>query len=67
MDQDFNDRTVLHLITTNSFVDLLSDSKLTVLLDNLWEGVLTNYCEGRATDYSKLTEMASAPVRKLPG
>ena len=36
MDKDFRDRTVLHLIAYNNFSQLMSDSKVTVLLDNLW-------------------------------
>ena len=36
MDKDFKDRTVLHLISYNNFSELMSDSKVTVLLDNLW-------------------------------
>lgn len=41
MDQDFRNRTVLHLITYNQYAPLMSDSKVTVLLDKLWQGKLT--------------------------
>ena len=36
MDQDFKNRTVLHIITYNGYAPLMSDSKVTVLLDKLW-------------------------------
>jgi hypothetical protein len=41
MDTDFKSRTVLHLITYNKFAPLMSDGKVTVLLDKLWQGKLT--------------------------
>lgn len=41
MDQDFKNRTVLHIITYNGYAPLMSDSKVTVLLDKLWQGKLT--------------------------
>ena len=65
MDTDFKDRTVLHLISYNAFSELMSDSKVTVLLDNLWQGKLAVSCDGRVSDYSMLTFMANDPVRKL--
>ena len=67
MDQDFKDRTVLHLISYNNFSELMSDPKVTVLLDNLWQGKLAAKCDGRVSDYSMLTFMANDPVRKLVG
>ena len=65
MDKDFKDRTVLHLISYNNFSELMSDSKVTVLLDNLWQGKLAATCDGRVSDYSMLTFMANDPVTKL--
>ena len=35
MDSDFKNRTVLNLITTYSYVPLMSDEKVSVLLDEL--------------------------------
>lgn len=67
MDQDFKNRTVLHLITYNGLAPLISDGKVTVLLDKLWQGKLTYQCDGRVSDYSKLTYLVTAPVKKLPG
>jgi len=58
---------VLHIITYNGYAPLMGDSKVTVLLDKLWQGKLTYQCDGRLSDYSKLTVMATDPVRKLPG
>ena len=45
----------------------MSDPKVTVLLDNLWQGKLASKCDGRVSDYSMLTFMANDPVRKLVG
>lgn len=42
MDQDFKNRTVLNLITYNGYEQLMRDSKVTVLLDNLWQGESAN-------------------------
>lgn len=67
MDIDFKDRTVLHLICHNTYVDLLSDQRVTALLDNLWQGELTSKCDGRLEQYSKLSHMASSTIMKLPG
>ena len=41
MDTDFKNRTVLNLISTYRYVPLMGDEKVSVLLDELWEGKLT--------------------------
>lgn len=68
MDKDFMNRTVLHIITYNGYAPLMSGhSKVTVLLDQLWQGKLTYLCDGRLSDYSMLQFMVTDPIRKLPG
>lgn len=67
MDKDFMDRTVLNLITTFGYVPLLGDEKVTVLLDELWEGKNTYECDGKVSYYSKLTFLANNTIVKLPG
>lgn len=67
MDQDFKNRTVLNLITYNGYEPLMRDSKVNVLLDNLWQGESANKCDGRVSDFSKLTYMAITPLMKLKG
>ena len=67
MDTDFMDRTVLKLITQGDFAPLLSHEKVFAFIDELWVGKLTNQCNGKNTDFSLLTFMASAPIKKLPG
>jgi hypothetical protein len=59
MDTDFKGRTVLHLITHSGYVNLMSDDKISVLLDQLWKGRETYYCDGKLTDFSSLTVMAT--------
>lgn len=67
MDSDFKNRTVLNLITTYSYVPLMSDEKVSVLLDELWEGKLTYECDGSITYFSKLTFLLTNYVVRLPG
>ncbi len=67
MDIDFNDRSVLHLITSHEFAQLMTDNKIAALLDELWVGKLSYECDGRNEHFSKLTYLASAPLRQLPG
>jgi len=38
-----------------------------VLLEEIWQGKLTFECDGRFQDFSQLTYLASAPIKKLPG
>jgi hypothetical protein len=67
MDADFLDRTVLKLITDFGYEPLLKDVKVSALLDELWVGKNSYECDGRVTDFSMLTFLASAPIKKLPG
>ena len=67
MDKDYFDRTVLELITQHGFAPLLKCYKVEALLDELWVGKNSYDCDGRLTNFSQLTFMASAPVKKLPG
>ena len=67
MDTDYLDRTVLRLITQGDFDPLLKNEKVFAFIDELWVGKLTNQCDGKYTDFSLLTFMASAPIKKLPG
>ena len=67
MDNDFKERTVLHLITYNGYAPLMADDKIAALLDELWVGKLTYDCDGKIEDFSLLSFLASAPVKKLPG
>ena len=67
MDQDFKDRTVLHLITYNGYEQLMRDPKVTVLLDNLWAGEAAIQCDGNTSDFSLLTYMVQTPLKRLNG
>ena len=67
MDLDFRDRTVLKNITIYNFSRLLHTFKVNILLEDLWEGVHTRECDGTLSDFSMLTYLGSAEVRKLPG
>ena len=67
LDNDFKDRTVLKLITINDFVPLMGNAKISILLDEIWVGKHTYECDGRLSDFSMLTYLASAPIKKLPG
>lgn len=67
MDTDFKNRTVLHLITYEGYARLMSNDKIAALLDELWVGESTYACDGRISDFSMLTFLAGAPIKKLPG
>ena len=67
MDVDFHDRTMLKVITDKKFAGLFASEKVHVLLDEIWEGEETYDCDGRITDFSLLTFLASAPIKRLPG
>ncbi|MFO0116907.1 MAG: hypothetical protein ACK521_04600 [bacterium] len=67
MDTDFKNRTVLNLITTYRYVPLMGDEKVSVLLDELWEGKLTYECDGAISYFSKLTFLVNNSIMKLPG
>lgn len=66
MDVDFLDRTTLKHVSDNQYETLILDFKVDALLDQLWSGK-SNECNGYQADYSLLTYLASAPIRKLPG
>jgi hypothetical protein len=47
MDEDFKDRSILNIIVTNGYSELMSDPKVIALLDELWGGSLTYECDGK--------------------
>jgi hypothetical protein len=47
LDEDFKDRTVLNIIVTNGYSELMSDPKVIALLDKLWGGALSYSCDGK--------------------
>ena len=65
MEVDFLDRTVLKLITIEGYDSLLKDAKCNALLDQLWVGKASYDCDGRVTDYSMLSYLWGAPIKKL--
>jgi hypothetical protein len=67
MDIDFKNRTVLNLICYNGYAPLMADDKIAALLDELWVGKLTYECDGKTEDFSMLSFLARAPLKKLPG
>lgn len=66
MDTDYQDRTVLHLITKYGYEPLCRNAKIKILLDKLWVGAESYACDGQDTDFSLLTFLSNAPVKKLP-
>jgi len=67
MEVDFLDRTALKIITDMGYEPLLRDPKVAALLEELWVGKQTYECDGRTADFSMLTFLLSAPIKKLPG
>jgi hypothetical protein len=64
---DFLDRTVLKLITHNQYEPLMKNHKISDLLDLLWVGKNSYDCDGRVTNFSLLSYLSIAQVRKLKG
>jgi hypothetical protein len=46
LDTDFKNRTVLKIATSNSYRELVESEKVSVLLDELWEGKRSFECDG---------------------
>lgn len=67
LDIDFRNRTLMKTITIHNFEKLLKNYKVNMLLEECWEGTHSRECDGSLKDFSLMTHLASAPVRKLPG
>lgn len=65
LDTDFFDRTTFKHITDYGYEQLCGDFKVKALLDSLWIGQSYD-CNGSITDFSMLTYLMNAPIRKLP-
>lgn len=46
LDADFRDRTILKIATMNEFAPLCASDKVSVLLEEIWEGKKTYECDG---------------------
>jgi len=58
MDTDFTDRTVLAMITSYEYEELLADFKISALLDQLWKGKESSNCNGKTINFSLLTHIS---------
>lgn len=67
LDIDFRNRTLMKTISLHNFEILLKNYKVNILLEECWEGIHSRECDGSLRDFSLLTYLATAPVRKLPG
>lgn len=67
LDSDFKDRTSLKIITDNSFVPLFSSIKVSILIEEIWEGKETFECDGNTSDFSMLHYLLITPAKKIPG
>lgn len=47
MDKDYKNRTVINIITSNEFKELLANNKINTLLDSLFIGKEPFKCDGR--------------------
>jgi hypothetical protein len=45
----------------------MQNPKVNILLEEIWVGKNTYECDGRITDFSLLTFLAFAPIKKLKG
>ena len=67
LDVDFKDRTLLKIITVYKFRQLFASYKVDVLLQEIWVGKNTFECDGRVSDFSMLTYLSRASIKRLPG
>ena len=67
MQSDFNDRTVLKLITELGLEPLMLGDSVAKLLEQLWVGKLSDECDGKISDFSKLNYLGDYVISKLPG
>lgn len=67
MQSDFNDRTVLKLITELALEPLMLGDSVAKLLEQLWVGKLSDECDGKISDFSKLYYLGDMVISKLPG
>jgi hypothetical protein len=65
LDSDFKDRTLLKIITQNKFDKLFENYKVSVILEEIWQGKFTFECDGEIRDLSLLTHLAKSPVRRI--
>lgn len=67
LDADFKDRTVLKITTMNGFAPLCASDKVSVLLQEIWEGKKTYECDGQISDFSIIDYLATSRVQKVKG
>jgi hypothetical protein len=67
LDADFRDRTVLKIVTMNEFAPLCSSDKVSVLLQEIWEGKKTFECDGQVSDFSIINYLATSKIQKVKG
>jgi hypothetical protein len=65
LDADFRDRTVLKIATMNSFAPLCASDKVSVLLEEIWEGKKSYECDGQISDFSIIDYLATSRVQKV--
>lgn len=65
LDTDFKNRTLLKIITFNKFELLFENYKVAVILEEIWQGKSTFECDGEIKDFSLLTHLVSAPIKRL--
>jgi hypothetical protein len=69
MDTDFKNRTVLKIITMNSFEPLMTeeDHKTENIMIKLWHGKEATKCDGNIYGYSNLSHILWTKAKKLSG
>jgi hypothetical protein len=69
MDKDFQDRTVIKIITENSFESLMDemDPKAENLIVMIWHGKEATRCDGNIYGYSNLMHIITSRAKKISG
>jgi len=67
LDTDFRNRTVLKIVTSNQYRPLCESEKVSVLLDELWEGKRSFDCDGQISDFSIIRYLATSRIKRVKG
>lgn len=62
LDSDFRDRTVLKIATMNEFGTLCESHKVSILLEEIWQGKKTYECDGDLDDFSIINYLATSKI-----
>lgn len=67
LDKDFQDRTVLKIITDNQIMTFIVISKLHFLIDKIWSGKDSDLIDGKTLHFSKTEYLLNHEIKRIKG